>query len=197
MYFNFFYFFFTLVEADATMHVNNSETLHVNESGTSGLQMSSCMASASSSALPDQLLIPSCMDPSLAAPRNPPTATSSHYPSASTHNLLASTHNLSASPHNPSTSTTPTSPPSKVRKGTRGRFAEEYATYRRKQDEYYDLLIKQTKIEHMEQLKVYQLQQEAARSQCQVYEAIKNRICETCSHVERLASECQTNFKKQ
>lgn len=76
--------------------------------------------------------------------------------------------------------------------------------YRRKQDEYYDLLIQQTKMEHQEQMKVYRVQQEAAERQCKVYAAhldmctaIKNRIYDTCSYMERLATECQTKFMKQ
>ena len=76
--------------------------------------------------------------------------------------------------------------------------------YRRKQDEYYDLLIQQTKMEHQEQMKVYRVQQEAAETQCRVYEAhldmctaIKNRINDTCSYMERLATECQIKFMKQ
>lgn len=105
---------------------------------------------------------------------------------------------------NPSASTTTISPSPNVRKHTRGRFAEEYAVYRRKQDEYYDLLIQQTKMEHQEQMKVYRVQQEAAETQCRVYEAhldmctaIKNRINDTCSYMERLATECQIKFMKQ
>ena len=58
--------------------------------------------------------------------------------------------------------------------------------YRKKQDEYYDL-IQQTKMEHQEQMKTYRAQQEAAERQCKMYDAqfdmytaIKNRICDTC-----------------
>lgn len=83
---------------------------------------------------------------------------------------------------NPSASATPISPSPNARKHTRGRFAEEYAVYRRKQDEYYDL-IQQTKMGYQEQMKVYRVQQEAAERQCRVYEAhlemgtaIKNRL---------------------
>ena len=56
-------------------------------------------------------------------------------------------------------------------KHTRGRFAEEYGMFRRKQGEYYDLLIQRTKREHQEQMRVYQVQLEAAEKQCKVYEA--------------------------
>ena len=179
MYFNFKLLFHTS-GPDASLHVPASETLHANECGASGLHLSSCMAS--SSALPNKI-VSTHMDPSLAVPSNPPTVTHQH---------------------NPSASTTPISPSPNVQKHSRGRFAEEYAVYRRKQDQYYDLLIQQTKVEHQEQMKVYKIQQEAAERQCQVHEAhldmctaIKNRISDTCSYIERLATECQTKFIKQ
>lgn len=142
--------------------------------------MPTCMASSSAA---HSTPMPIQKDAPLPAPRNPPTV------------ILQD---------NPSASTTPISPSPNVRKHTRGRFAEEYAMYRRKQDEYYDLLIQQTKREHQEQMKVYQVQQEAAEKQCQVYEAqldmctaIKNRIYDTCSHMERLATESQSKFVKK
>lgn len=76
--------------------------------------------------------------------------------------------------------------------------------YRRKQDDYYDILIQQTKREHQEQMRVYKVQLEAAEKQCKVYEAqldmctaITSRIYDTCSHIERLATECQTKVMKQ
>lgn len=59
-------------------------------------------------------------------------------------------------------------------------------------------------MEHQEQMKVYRVQQEAAERQCKVYDAqlemftaIKNRIFDTCSYMEKLATECQTKFKEQ
>ena len=165
------------MEENSSLHVSS---LHDNKCGTSGRQMSTCMASSSTV---HSTPILTQLDASLPAPTNPPTVIHQD---------------------NPSASTTPIFPSPNVRKHTRGRFAEEYGMFRRKQNEYYDLLIQQTKREHQEQLRVYQVQLEAAEKQCQVYEAqldmctaIKNRIYDTCSHMERLGTEIQSKIMKQ
>ena len=59
-------------------------------------------------------------------------------------------------------------------------------------------------MEHQEQMKVYQKQLQAAEKQCKVYEAqfdmytaIKDRIYDTFSHMERLDTAIQSKIMKQ
>ncbi|KAG0715363.1 hypothetical protein GWK47_012074 [Chionoecetes opilio] len=112
---------------------------------------------------------PNNPDAPLPSTSNPAFIAAIPHPSTS----AAATYTKHKIPRKTPPSATPTSSGNKPK---RGRFAMEYDSYRRKQDEYYELLIEQTKIEHKEQMRVYEKEIEVAD--------LKKKLCVDVSRRE-------------
>lgn len=83
---------------------------------------------------------------------------------------------------------------SSASKNRRGRFAVEYEKYRSKQDQYYDLLLKQTVREHEEQMRIYKIKREAAEMEKRMYDTVTKQIVDTCERIVFLANSAVDHY---